>query len=267
MFNFFKKSLTQEQLDQVNQLAEKFKKNPHQFRFTVLFFFTSLLFGGLTIYLLQQKFALMLQKNGKVEIKEIIRNVPMPFPEVTLEPTKEATGSANPGKGETTWTLKKNENCNVVVPVSPYQEENEGIKRNWMTYSMFSPQPFLNIFDQTETIRFENTEDDTSSSSISIYCANNQGKTSLIDLRNEIDRQLASNASLQEVSILSSIEKNTWGKESLELIFSGGGLDGKKFYAVTTAKHFYLVSKEVNSSDEVVRQDAERIFHGLLFLD
>ncbi len=269
MFNFFKKNLTEEQLKQLDATVEKFKKNPHQFRFTVVFFLTSILFGVLSIYLLQQKFALLMQKNGKVEIKEVIKNVPVPPPDVTLEPSQEAT-SAAVTEDINSWKFKKNTACNILLPLSPYQSADNEIK-TWKSFSMSEGDglsaPFLNIFDQRELAGFSSDDKLTDSGRIVIYCAQKQENKPLAELKTMIDQELAKTASDQKISIISSLEKTLWNKNALEITFSGGEIDGQIFYLTSTDKHFYLIGKQATSSDEVVKKDVERMLHGLIFLD
>lgn len=270
MFNLFKKNLTEAQIKQMDQTIEKFKKNPHQFRFTVIFFFTSVLFGILTIYLLQQKFALLMQKNGKVEIKEIIKNVPVPPPDVTLEPTTEATQAAQ--LDPTAWQLKKNEDCNVLVPVSPYQSNNKNNQlQTWKatssTSELSSNSAFLNLFNKKELIGFTSDDQPTETARLVVLCADNPDNKSLQDLKYMISTKLTTEETFKDISIVSSLEKTYWNRPSLELIFSGSSLDGQVFYATVTNKHFYLVSKQITTSDETVKKDADRIINGLIFLD
>jgi len=269
MFNFFKKNLTEEQLKQLDTTVEKFKKNPHQFRFTVIFFLTSLLFGVLSIYLLQQKFALLMQKNGKVEIKEVIKNVPVPPPDVTLEPSQEDT-SAAVIEDATTWKLKQNQACNILLPLSPYQSTESEVK-TWKSFSMSVGDglsaPFLNIFDQRELAGFSSDDKLTDSGRIVIYCAQNQENKSLAELKTMIDQELAKTTTEQTVSVISTLEKTLWNKDVLEITFSGGEIDGQVFYLTSTSKHFYMVGKQATSPDEMVKKDLERMLHGLIFLD
>ncbi|MFZ5437599.1 MAG: hypothetical protein ACOZAK_00900 [Patescibacteria group bacterium] len=271
MLNFLKKNLSEEQLKQVDKTLEKFKKNPHQFRFTVMFFLTSILFGVLSIYLLQQKFALLMQKNGKVEIKEVIKNVPVPPADVTIKPTEEATNSTAVSD-KLNWQLQKNENCNVLVPVSPYKTTaDNGELAQWKTYSLAAdndfPTPFLNIFNQIELVGFTESDQPTEAGRMIIYCTDNPDGKAVLDLKNKITTELETNEDLKEITIVSSLEKKLWGKASLELVFSGRNLDGQIFYATATNKHFYLIGKQVTNPDENVKKDLERMFNGIIFLD
>lgn len=273
MLNFFKKNLTEKQIKQMDKAIEKFKKNPHQFRFTVIFFLTSIVFGLLSIYLLQQKFALLMQKNGKVEIKEVIKNVPVPAKDV-LEPTQEATESAavDNDTPQTDWSLVKNEDCNVLIPLSPYQLiTDDSEPQKWQSHSFSKgdevPSAFLNIFDQMEIVGFSNTDETNESGRMGVYCTNNTDGQSVEELKNKIDNELKTNEDLKEISIISSLEKKLWQKDGLEITFSGSNLDGQVFYAIATDKHFYLINKQAETDNETVKKDLERMFGGLIFLD
>jgi len=271
MLNFFKKNLTEEQIKQMDKTIAKFKKNPHQFRFTVIFFLTSLLFGLLSIYLLQQKFALLMQKNGKVEIKEVIKNVPVPPPDVTIEPTtQEATDSTKEVKEDTaSWTLKKSNNCNVLVPISPYKSDDNS--RNWRSYSQTAgnefPNPIFNIFEKMEIISFSNENNETNLGLVAIYCTDNTEKISVAGLKDKIASELEKDEKFKDTTIVEASEITMWNKDSMKIVMSGGVLDGVTYYATTTDQHLYFFLTKAESDDETVKKDTERIFNGIIFLD
>jgi hypothetical protein len=271
MLNFFKKNLTEEQIKQMDETIAKFKKNPHQFRFTVIFFLTSLLFGLLSIYLLQQKFALLMQKNGKIEIREVIKNVPVPPEEKpSVAPSQEATDSAEEIKEDfTSWTFKKNDGCNILAPISPYKDIN--YSRNWKSYSKTAgddfPNPVLNIFEKMELISFSNENNETNLGLVAIYCTDNTDKISVSGLKDKIASELEKDEELKQTSILESNEITMWNKDAMKIVMSGGTLDGVTYYATTTDSHLYLFLTKTESDDEMVKKDVSRIFNGIIFLD
>jgi hypothetical protein len=271
MLNFFKKTLTEEQIKQLDQAAEKFKKNPHQFRFTVVFFLTSIFFGVLSIYLLQQKFALLMQKDGKVEIKEIIKNVPVPAKDV-LEPTKEATEEASIINS---WEFKKNEECNLLIPVSPYEisADEESNNKKWIYESMETETefPFLNNivkvhFPETN----ENISESLSPGKIEIYCDKNSETLNNLSLEEKIKSILpdGSNEDDPQIAIKSSEEVVLWGRNVQKISFSDNKkLGNRPYYIFTTSEHIYLIYSEENTDEPMIEKDLKKTFYGLFFLD
>ena len=211
-------------------------------------------------------------KEGKPEIREIVKEIFVtPPPKTSITPSPEATSEAEIIE-ETSWILEKSESCNVLIPISPYKasyEDNNTITRSWSSYSMTAgndfPTPFLDIFNYV-TINIFKSNEDTSENPrgmISIYCNNNVDKISDNDLKNKI----ISSAEEIGLSITETEEVEKWDKKSTKLLFSGGKFEGKIFYAFTTDKHLYLIGYENTHNDQPVIDDTLRSFNNLIFLD
>lgn len=267
MLNLFKKTLTEEQIKQLDQTVAKFKKNPHQFRFTVIFFLTSILFGILSVYLLQQKFALLMQKDGKVEIKEIIKRVEVPQEDQPIiEPDKEATDEAM--LIQNSWKLKKNDPCNILALVPPYEIKDNQEKWVYQTNN----QKDLGVFTQMTFIEFQKTNKIDEAfiypkGKVSIYCADNTEEWDASTLVNKIRESLEIDKA-DDTTIKSSEEDSMWDKTVQKIKFSEGSIYGDDpYYAMTTDQHLYLISKSNSTENENILKDTKTIFENLVFLD
>lgn len=275
MFNFFKKTLTEEQMKQMDKTIEKFKKNPHQFRFTVMFFISSIVFGLLSIFLLQQKFSLLMKKGGKPEIREIVKKVFVtPSPQVSITPSQEATTEANITK-KTSWTLEKSELCNVLLPISPYKVgyDNNNLLKTWI-YSETQEKnsfPSFDIFNSETSVSFEETNEDSGTipGRISILCADNLEKINAKTLTEKIENYLNNMGEIEGniIAISSNEETSILGFTARKISFTNGLLEDTPYYAIATDNHLYLVSQISQLEDLQVKKDTLNIFNGIIFLD
>ena len=277
MQNILNKFLSKDQNKQLEETLEKFRKNPHQFRFTVIFFLTSMAFGLLSVYLIQQKIQLRIEKTLE-QNKQQIANQPSPQPSI-ISPTKQPSiePTKMPGDDQWGWSFDKVENCNLLIPKSPYIAgyDQNNIIRDWkFTYLKVGndfPIPFLNIFDQVALTTFRSKEETNENppGEIAVYCNNNLENLTSNNLKEKIQTVIDNDEELKQanLTIAESTETSIWGKSVVKIVFAGGKLDEKIFYAFTTSKHLYLVNQEINIDDEQVKKDVANIFYGLIFLD